>query len=280
MMDSKKIISVLRDKYQLDISDFSSSFLDKVLLQRMSFYKYTRLDEYQTELLYNQEEVKHFIDALQIPYTYFFRDGLAYEVLLSLIIPEFLRQNPGKKEIRVWSIGCSTGQEPYSLAMIFEEAKLRYHSNFNYRIFASDINEDSLHRARIGKYAVSEVGNIRCAYLQRYFTLNEGEYEVSTQLKDHIHFNYHNLLDPSKYSPENSVFASFDIILCMNVLYYYQENIQDKMINKIIHALNSGGYFFTSDTEKYLVRTDQYVEKVRFHAPIFHKLKRGDTYEI
>lgn len=280
MIETKKIISVLKDKYQLDISTFSTSFLEKVLLQRMTFYKYIRIDEYLTELLYNQEEVRLFVDALQIPYTHFFRDALSYEVLLSVIIPEFINQNPEKKQIRVWSIGCSTGQEPYSLAMIFEEAMLRYHTNINYRIFASDINEEVLQRARIGKYSASEVGNIRCSYLQRYFTLNEGVYEISSSLKEHIRFNFHNLLDHSKISFDNNVFASFDIIVCMNVLYYYQEEVQDKMIRKILLALNNKGYLITSETEKYLVKTDSSIERVQYQAPIFHKQKRGDTYEI
>ncbi|MGD9910409.1 MAG: protein-glutamate O-methyltransferase CheR [Candidatus Izemoplasmatales bacterium] len=275
-MISLQIESILKEKYLFDISLFSPSFIDKVIVSRMKHFGYAHVNEYETELLYNQEEVKDFIDALQIPFTFFFRNPLSFEILSSQIIPSLFSKVKNGKEIRVWSVGCSTGQEAYSLAILFEEAARRFNKPIPYRIFASDISEESIEKAKSGLYNESEIGNLRYDYIKRYFMIEMSEYSVKPFLREKIYFGFYNLLNENKMGPDDSIFASFDIVMCSNLLYYYNESIQEKMISKLLYTLNPGGYFLTSDTEKYLIKDSIDIVSVSVQSAVFHKVKRGD----
>lgn len=275
-MFSLQIQTILKEKYLYDISLFSPSFIDKIILSRMNHFKYKRVSEYETELLFNQVEVKDFIDALQIPYTTFFRNPLSFEILSNQIIPSLFSKVKNGKEIRVWSVGCSTGQEAYSLAIALEEVGERLNKIIPYRIFASDISEDSIEKAKRGVYDESEIGNLRYSHLRKYFIKEMTEYTVKPFIKEKIHFGFYNLLNENKMGPDDSIFASFDIIICSNLLYYYNENTQEKMISKLLYTLNPGGYFLTSETEKYLIKDSYEIVSASVQSAVFHKVNRGD----
>lgn len=275
-MEELKVQEILFNKYGYDISHFSVPFIKKIINTRKDALKYQTIEEYITELNYNQEEVKKLIDSLQIPFTMFFRDGLTFELLSTQIIPHLVRKLKNNQEIRIWDVGCSSGQETYSLAITLEEVGTRMNRNIPYRIFASDISDESLNKAIEGRYSIAEIGNLKYQYLRKYFTEEMGKYTISNSIKNKIHFGFFNLLDDTKLSPDESVYATFDIIMCSNVLYYYHETTQQKMISKLFKSLSASGYFITSETERYLVKTGDDVELATFQSAIFYKSKRGD----
>lgn len=268
------INKVVKQVYKVDLSKFNLSFLSKLLQNRMDETGCQQEEEYGALLTKNEQEGKKFVESLYIGFSEFFRNPLSYSVLEQIILPSIILQNKNtkQKEIRIWSAACAGGQEVYSLAMILEEMNNGTNRKLNYRIFASDLSENQLSEAKNGKYLVNNLGNISIKRAERWFN-HEGEYySIKPELKTNIDFSVFDLLDQNLSSPPASIFGDFDLVICSNILFYYNESCRKNILQKITNNLTEGGYLITGEAERDILMSNNFIEAFPQSA-IFKKNK-------
>jgi two-component system CheB/CheR fusion protein len=198
-----------------------------------SYYHYMRNDKAEQDALFND---------LLIPVTYFFRDGKFFEKLTEEVFPALI-QNSANNSLRIWIAGCSTGEEAYSMAILLHE----YLSENNIRdlrvqIFASDISEKSIAKARSGIYAPMDIQQVSESRVNNYFIKREGSYHINKVIRDMCVFAVHNFIkDPP--------FASIDLISCRNVMIYLDSYLQGKVMSSFHYALKEKGFLFLGKSE-------------------------------
>ena len=174
---------------------------------------------------------------LTINVSSFFRDPYKYKTLETKILPELLTDRP---ILRIWSAGCSRGQEAYSIAMLLSEMCTPEQS---FRISATDIDQEALAWAKAGgPYTIEDIAHVPNSKRLRYFDVSEGQFWVKDSLKEHMIFRPHNLLS-------DTMFGMFDLIVCRNVVIYFEAAAKKKVYQKFYKALRPGGILFVGGTE-------------------------------
>ena len=231
----------------LYFADNKMSFLSLRIGKRLaaksigSFYRYYRyLKQGGTE---QEEELLQLLDVLTINETSFFRNRPQFEMLERHVLPELLENKAafGEHVLRVWSAGCSTGEEPYSIAMsVLEQLPTR--QPWDVRIYASDLSLSALDRAACGTYPESKLHDMESARQRRFFEPCPDGYRVRDQVRRLVIFDFHNL------KHENGL-GDLDIIFCRNVLIYFDPEEQKRVVDKLVRALRPGGYLFLGHSE-------------------------------
>lgn len=270
-IDFTEIIQLLAHNFKLDITQFEDTFIMQILDKRIKVLNLQNLNEYYTFLKLNDDEIKVLAQRLNIHHTDFFRTGLIFAHLEQWILPRLLDSKTEKNELRIWSAGCSSGQEPYSVAMIIENINATRPVKKRYRIIATDISESILMKATHGEFYEKDVQNIKLKDLNEYFIKSGNRYKVNDRLKQNISFSQYDLLDKKSASPYQSIYGGFDLILCSNVLFYYKEKIQKNIIQKLVNALDINGYLISGDVEKQTVAHYSGMQSVVAPSPIFKK---------
>lgn len=236
-----KTLSILRSHSGVDFSLYKSSTIQRRITRRLVINKQNTLEDYAAFLRGNVKELDALCSDVLISVTTFFRNPEAFEALQRLVLPELLRQ-PGDDPVRVWVPGCSTGQEAYSIAIAFMELAEKSTRGRNLQVFATDLNEALLDRARAGLYPRSLSDEISPERLRRFFVEEQGGYRVSKSLREIVVFARQNLLaDPP--------FSRMDLISCRNVLIYLGPNLQKKALPTFHYALKAGGFLFLGASE-------------------------------
>ena len=240
----ESIISLLRSHAKHDFRSYKDKTLIRRTRRRMCLH---HIDEYQEYLKYLREHPQE-IDALAkdmlIAVTDFFREPAAWEQLRQLAIGPIVDEKESDEPIRVWTPGCATGEEPYSVAMLILEELKRAGKNCPLNVFASDIDKHALEYARAGRYPKSIAADVSQERLQRFFSTTDGDdyYQVNKMLRESVVFADQNLIaDPP--------FSRLDLICCRNLLIYLKADVQEK-INALFHfALREGGVLFLGSAE-------------------------------
>jgi chemotaxis protein methyltransferase CheR len=194
-------------------------------------------------------ELVHMIDAVTTNKTDFFREPLHFEFLAEAALPEFLNEGAtgGKKKFTVWSAGCSSGEEPYTLAIVLNEFASQ-HPDFDYAILATDISTKVLEKARLGIYDQNLVLGVPLLLKQRYFLRskdhNKGLVRVAPELRSRVSFQRVNLMDEHLMVPER-----MEAVFCRNVLIYFERATQYKLLSRLCRCLKTGGYLFLGHSE-------------------------------
>lgn len=189
------------------------------------------------ELGADEDKLGAFRDYLTINVSSFFRDTKKYQDLEQKVLPALLKVN---RRLRIWSAGCSRGQEPYTLAMLLSEMAGPYNQH---RILATDVDHSALGLAQAGgPYVADDVENVPPALLKRYFTQEEAGYRVADDLRRRIVFRQHNLL-------EDPFESNLDLIICRNVVIYFTGPVKDRLYQRFYQALRPGGILFVGGTE-------------------------------
>lgn len=215
--------------------------------RRLKELNFERFHDYYERVLNDSDELSDLIDRVSTNVTQFFREPKQFDFLSLSAIPDILSTAP--KKIRVWSAGCSTGEEPYTIAMAFQEAFDRYGvRNPDFKILASDISSRVLKRAEEGIYTAEDVSQVPPQFLSKYFLAgvgrNEGFYQAKKVLRDSILFRHINLT--AEVYPVRGV---FDMIFCRNVIIYFDKAIQDRVVNSLLRFLKPGGYLLCGHSE-------------------------------
>lgn len=267
-----KCIHFMKARYSLDISMYETSFLEKAIQTRMTALSSATTEDYLLILDQVAAESSEMIGQLSNSYSAFFRNPLTFAFLEQMILPALIDQKiKGKeKEIRVWSAACASGQEAYSLAMLFDELVENTKAPVACHIFATDINPAELENARSGVYPTSAVNNVSLKRMKAYFTSKGETFTVARQLGKYIDFSVFDLLADGYTCPPASVYGNFDLVFCSNLLFYYQLPYRQRIIDKVGNCLAPGGYLITGETERGMVKSHNYRE-VLPHSGIFQK---------
>lgn len=190
------------------------------------------------------ELVEEVVDAMTTNESLFFRDTKPFEALADLMLPSLVATRPASRPLRIWCAAASTGQEPYSIAIILEEHASRF-GNHQIEILATDLSQAALRRARMGEYTAFEVGRgMPPHYLQRYFRKNESShYVIAPKIRGRVTFQVRNLLEPFDR------LGVFDVVLCRNVLIYFDRPTKADVLNRLAGVLAPDGYLVLGGPE-------------------------------
>jgi chemotaxis protein methyltransferase CheR len=264
-----KIKDKIHSDRELDVNQYKENYLKRRLAVRMRALGSKGYEEYFNFLLANKDEMNVLLDKLTINVTQFFRDPEIFVEFENVILPDILKR--GIKKISVWSAGCSSGEEPYSIAISIAETMEKMGvRNIEYEVDATDIDDAMLYRAVNGTYEGRTLDNIAGARKARYFTKNGNNYTVNDQIKKKVRFIKHNLMLP--YEKE-----CFDIVFCRNVIIYFTRELQAKVMQYYYDALKKDGILFLGKTETMLLEMRDRFQCINIKERIFMKISRDNT---
>jgi len=238
-----KILVILRDRTGHDFSLYKQNTLHRRVERRLNVHHIEHISSYVEFLQKSQTEPSLLFKDLLIGVTSFFRDTEAFEILKHKILPEYLAGKADESMIRVWVTGCSTGEEVYSLAMLFDEVMDSMMRHFNLQFFGTDIDEDAIEFARAGVYPPGIQLDVSEERLKRYFVKEEnGFFSIKKVVREKIVFAVQNLIkDPP--------FTKLDIISCRNLLIYLTTELQKKLLPVFRYSLKPNGILFLGSSE-------------------------------
>lgn len=231
--DLNEITKFVQKKRGLDLSYFKPAFLSRRIGIRMKMLNISNSSQYAELLNSDVNEVGTLYDSLSINVTKFYRDKQVWQVFGNKIIPKILKESKPIEKLRIWSCGCASGEEPYSIAIMFSEA-LGNTTN-KIKILATDINSKALQHARKGIYTSDNLKNLDSLLITKYFKkTNDGNFKIIDKIKNLVSFN---LADVTTYP-----ISYLDIIFCRNLLIYYGKDAQDLIFKKFHTLLKPNGY--------------------------------------
>lgn len=223
--------------------------LEKRLAKRLQHHKMSSYKDYYYLLRYGrdkEQELAEVIDALTTNETYFFREEYQLKTLCQEIVPEVCarKQANGKKKLRIWSAGCSSGEEPYTLAMLLlQEPSLR---GWDLEIIGTDISHRVLNIARKGVYSAASFRTTEQAHLERFFTPVENDkYRINDEVRDLVNISHLNLFDNQRVA----LIGKMDVILCRNVIIYFDLAAKKKVVQNFFERLHPEGYLLLGHSE-------------------------------
>ncbi|MDE5581031.1 MAG: protein-glutamate O-methyltransferase CheR [Treponemataceae bacterium] len=236
-----KFRKTIYDESGITFSATNRSILDSRLKERLRDKKLDSVDEYYKLVISNREEMKVMLDSVTTNLTRFFRNQPHFDALINYVIPHILedKKKTGSHTVKIWSAGCSTGEEPYTLSMILKDI---LPPGYDFQIIASDLSLKSLMVGKQGFYPTARVDGIPPKYLSRFFTKTDTGYQANKELMSPIRFDYHNLKN------DNGI-RNMDIVFCRNVLIYFDEPAQFRVINHFWNALGPHGYLYIGHSE-------------------------------
>lgn len=267
----EQILEALRQSYGWDLSSFDGTFLAKMLEARRTATGTPSVREYLTRLRQDRHEAEELHQSLHIAHSEFFRNPLAFALLEELILPQLAAGKGGQTEIRVWSAGCAAGQEAYSVAILLDELAASRKNPVLFRIFATDRSRTELTTAQLGTYRRESLHNVRLKHVDGCFSRRDDTFTIVSRIRQRVDFSWHDLLGERCGSPPASIYGDFDLILCSNLLYYYQAGIQQLILSKLHQALTPRGYLVTGETEKAAVNLAGGFHALAPPAPVFQK---------
>ena len=236
----------VKDYCGIYFDDDSRYLLEKRLSRRVRTHHFSSFRDYYRYLLYHKnrdEELASIIDIITVNETYFFREQNQLKTFSEEILPEIRQINKDKKRLRIWSAGCSTGEEPYTIAMlVLEKGHFR---DWNIEIFGSDINQRVLQVARSGVYRKNSFRTTDPYFLSKYFKEEDSLSRISDNVKQYVNFSHLNLLDPFKVK----LVGTMDVIFCRNVLIYFDQPSRKKVMEMFYERLVDGGYLLLGHAE-------------------------------
>jgi two-component system CheB/CheR fusion protein len=238
------IFSLLQSRTRHDFSLYKPSTLHRRIERRMAIHRIETIADYVDHLRQNPQEIDLLFKELLIGVTSFFRDPAVWEYLATVALPDLLARRSPDRKLRAWVIGCSTGEEAYSLAMVFNEAlQSSAHPNeLSVQIFASDLSPDAIAIARRGRYPASIASDVSGERLARFFTAHETHYQVNQSIRDIVLFAQHDVvLDPP--------FTKLDLIVCRNLLIYFDATLQRKLLPLFHYSLLPSGLLLLGTSE-------------------------------
>lgn len=261
-VELKRILDYLKAKRGFDFSGYRPSMIERRISQRLSATGQGDPEAYLHHIQTHPEELDRLADVLTINVSRFFRNPLVFEYLAGKILPLIIQKKIHSSDhtLRVWSAGCAFGEEPYSMAILIQELLSRENTPLNLNIFATDIDQGALLKARKAIYDFEGIKDVKYGLLKRYFipqrdpaNRNEAQWPLTFQLVSHITdavgFSHYDMLDKDTFAPPESVFGSFDLVLCRNLLIYFDISHQDIIFSKLFRSLCPDGYLVLGETE-------------------------------
>jgi two-component system CheB/CheR fusion protein len=245
----KQLLTVLRIRRGVDFSNYKQSTIKRRIVRRMALNKIDKPAAYLHFLREHKTEQDALYNDMLISVTSFFRDSKSFELICDTILPSILDKKNAYDPLRVWVAGCATGEEAYSLAICIQEFLGDKTYSRKIQIFATDVSETAIAKARSGLYRQNELDGLSVHQLSQFFNKVEGYYQVNKGLRDMCVFAHHNLLkDPP--------FSNLDLVTCRNVLIYLDPILQKRALSTFHYGLNQNGYLMLGKSESVGVSAD------------------------
>jgi chemotaxis protein methyltransferase CheR len=240
----ESIKNMMLEKEGFDYKSYSDKFLRRRMKNRMNYLNLDSFAEYLDYLKENPLERSNFIDDISISVTDFFRDLEVWKDFENVVVPKLMKKKKERNQrmVRVWSVGCASGEETYSIAISMKEAMGQNFDNFNISIYGMDIDDVALKKAKSGTYSKKEVEGVPGKYLNKYFYKSGDSYEVKREIKRAVKFKKYDLTSDEELS-------GFDIIFCRNMLIYFSEEGHEEVHMKLYRALRDHGFLIIGKTE-------------------------------
>src|SRR5580658_7556598 len=267
-----EILNLLRTKTSHDFALYKPGTLSRRIERRMALAGIDDSGRYFDLLRGDSDELELLAKDLLINVTSFFRDPKAFEFLAEKVIPDLVRRHPSDRPLRIWVAGCSTGEETYSLAMLFLEEISAAKRNIRLQVFASDVDEDAVALAREGHYSESIAADVSPVRLARFFTQEEHGYRIVPELRGVVVFTVQDVLaDPP--------FSRLDLISCRNLLIYLRPEAQQKVLLLFHFALSDGGILMLGGSET-VGNLDDRFEPISKAQRIYRQIGRSRPGEV
>jgi chemotaxis protein methyltransferase CheR len=246
-MDMVQFEQWVLKEFNINLSAYKSNQLHRRINSLMSRVGVRTVDEYIALLKKDPVQRQKFLDFITINVSEFFRNPEIFEELKNKLKEELLRNS---SSLKIWSAACSIGAEPYSIAMYLDDLS----PNARHKIIATDLDSTILERAKKGEYVASEIKNVKKDYISKYFTITDDKYSISPKIKSMVTFKKHDLILES-YEKD------FDLIVCRNVVIYFNQDVKDVIYKKFSQSLKKGGLLFVGATESIYNYRDYGFEK-------------------
>jgi len=246
----------------------SKYLLDRRLLARLAHHNLSGFREYYQFLKYDRrkdEEIADIMDVLTTNETYFFRESFQLRAFTEEILPELKVTKDRDRTLRIWSAGCSTGEEPYTIAMLMLE--LDCFKGWRIEIVGSDISQRVVQHARKGIYSKSSFRCTEDRYLQRFFTQTEGGYRICDEVRELVTISHMNLFDSNRLA----LLGKMDVIFCRNVIIYFDQNSKKRVIESFYNMLRGGGYLLLGHSESLMNVTTAFALKHLKNDMVYQK---------
>lgn len=269
-IELEDLLHHLKQVWQVDLTIYKRPSLMRRTLIRMQRVGLGCYQDYLDHLQQQPDEVKHLLDTIYINYTYFFRDLPVWEYLTSQVIPQIVANKASDEPIRVWSAGCATGEETYSLAMLLIEALGIEQFRQRVQIYGTDVDADAILQAREGYFSAYQVEPIPTALQERYFERRNDGYCWRPDLHCSINFHWHHLTqDPS--------LPQIDLLVCRNLLMYLTEEAQLQALVNFYGSLEENGFLLLGKVDNLITRPQRSLfTPVHGQSRVFKKVPKVD----
>ncbi|WP_322057351.1 CheR family methyltransferase [Paraburkholderia sp. J63] len=238
----REIMVILRTRTAHDFRHYKRATIMRRIERRLQVNGITDLQAYRDYLHLHPDETQALLQDMLISVTNFLRDKESFEVLERDVLPAIFEGRSEEDRIRVWSVGCATGEEAYSLAMLLQERSLKAPEGASFQIFATDIDERAITFARTGLYSDTILNDVAPGRVRQFFSRDAAHYRIKKELREHMLFAHHNVLsDPP--------FSRLDLICCRNLLIYLDREAQIEILKMFHFALRPGGILFLGNSE-------------------------------
>ena len=256
------IVKFVGGRYGIDLSQ-KRKLIEARLASELKNNGFKSYEQYISMLQSNPAAIDSFLNKITTNYSYFNREMEHYDFLMRAVIPEIAARK--KNTLSIWSAGCSTGEEPYNIAMAVDSALGIKRSSWSVSITATDVSTRALTAARKAQYPESEMSSMPPEWVRNYLTkLPDGNYQVNDNIRRVVAFSQFNLMDP--FPPH-----MYDVIFCRNVMIYFKQATSQAIINKFYQRTNEGGYLFIGHSES-ISHSDNPYKYVK--PSIFHKVTK------
>jgi two-component system CheB/CheR fusion protein len=269
----KQILTLLRMRRGVDFTYYKQATIRRRITRRIALNMKENITEYLTYLQESKEEQDVLYQDLLIPVTQFFRDPKVFSTLTETVFPLLLKDRQTSEPLRIWIAGCSTGEEAYSIVMCLQEYLGAKANNTKIQVFATDISDVAIAKARSGIYKKSEVSSLSPARLLQFFTKRDNKFLLNKSIRDTCVFAYHNYLkDPP--------FAKIDLISCRNSLIYVEPILQKKVLTTFHYALKEKGFLILGKSETTAQAAELYNTFDKNNKIYTRKPVRGDISHV
>ena len=251
--DLGNVLAALKALRGVDLSGYRPDTLRRRVAARMAQAKAIDVDEYARGLYLDPDECDRLISTIAIKVSSFFRNPIVFELTAQKLLADIIERNRRKDapggDIRVWSAGCATGEEAWSLAILLNQALEDERNDWTVHIFATDLDPNALATAETGVYPRERLEDVKLGVLDRYFEAGGDDYRIRPSLRRMVCFSRDDLTSTQRDAPAESVFGTFDLIFCRNVLIYYSRDVQDHMFRRLHRSLSRRGYLVLGNAE-------------------------------
>ena len=253
--DFNKLVAFVQHDYGIDLSKKKQLIQSRLqnTLNSKGFSGFTQYVDYITTTK-NHNDIENMLNKLTTNYTYFLREREHFDFFKDIILP-YLVSTKKNKSLSIWSAGCSSGEEPYTISMFIKDFLGQQASAWDTRILATDISTDVLSIAMKGEYDVKSLRDVPDSWKKRFFRPVRGDADkvvVSDELKKNVIFRTFNLMGPIQFK------IPFDVIFCRNVMIYFDQDTKDALVNRFYNATVPGGYLLIGHSESVNRSTTKY----------------------